>query len=263
VLANPAAYYRACDPPVDADVTLAGDETIDLAGIDFETSRCPGHSPGHLAFYADGALFSGDVLFAGSVGRTDLPMATGTRSSSRSARSSTGSRRDRRLLRPRPADDARRRARAQPVPRRAARRERSRPRGHPRHPPVRAARWRQVKREFERLCALYGYRRIDTPVFEDTELFARTSGEGSDVVTKEMYTFTDRGDRSLTLRPEATAPIVPRVPRARPAPRAAAAEALHDRADVPLRPPAEGPLPRALAARLEAIGSDDPASTPR
>jgi histidyl-tRNA synthetase len=68
--------------------------------------------------------------------------------------------------------------------------------------------WQLVKREFERLCALYGYRRIDTPVFEDTELFARTSGEGSDIVSKEMYTFTDRGDRSLTLRAEATAPIV-------------------------------------------------------
>ncbi|MGE5274137.1 MAG: histidine--tRNA ligase [Verrucomicrobiota bacterium] len=68
--------------------------------------------------------------------------------------------------------------------------------------------WQFVKQEFERLCALYGYRRIHTPVFEDTELFARTSGEGSDIVTKEMYTFTDRGDRSLTLRAEATAPIV-------------------------------------------------------
>jgi histidyl-tRNA synthetase len=68
--------------------------------------------------------------------------------------------------------------------------------------------WQFVKREFERLCALYGYRRIDTPVFEDTELFARTSGEASDIVSKEMYTFTDRGDRSLTLRAEATAPIV-------------------------------------------------------
>jgi histidyl-tRNA synthetase len=68
--------------------------------------------------------------------------------------------------------------------------------------------WQLVRREFERLCRLYGYRRIDTPVFEDTELFARTSGEGSDIVTKEMYTFTDRGDRSLTLRAEATAPIV-------------------------------------------------------
>ena len=68
--------------------------------------------------------------------------------------------------------------------------------------------WRLVIGEFERLCALYGYRRIDTPVFEDTDLFARTSGQGSDVVTKEMYSFLDRGDRSLTLRAEATAPIV-------------------------------------------------------
>jgi histidyl-tRNA synthetase len=61
---------------------------------------------------------------------------------------------------------------------------------------------------FEELCALYGYRKIQTPVFEDTELFARTAGESSDVVRKEMYTFVDRGDRSLTLRAEATAPIV-------------------------------------------------------
>ena len=68
--------------------------------------------------------------------------------------------------------------------------------------------WRFVVGEFERLCALYGYRPIQTPVFEDTELFARTSGEASDVVRKEMYTFTDRGDRSLTLRAEATAPVV-------------------------------------------------------
>jgi len=67
--------------------------------------------------------------------------------------------------------------------------------------------WRLVTGEAERLCSLYGYRPIQTPVFEDTALFTRTSGEGSDVVQKEMYTFEDRGDRSLTLRPEATAPI--------------------------------------------------------
>jgi histidyl-tRNA synthetase len=67
--------------------------------------------------------------------------------------------------------------------------------------------WRKVTGEMERLCALYGYRRIQTPVFEDTELFARTSGVGSDIVQKEMYTFEDRGGRSLTLRPEGTAPI--------------------------------------------------------
>src|SRR5206468_2074392 len=67
--------------------------------------------------------------------------------------------------------------------------------------------WQKVAGEMERMCALYGYRRIQTPVFEDTELFQRTSGAGSDVVQKETYTFEDRGGRSLTLRPEGTAPI--------------------------------------------------------
>lgn len=67
--------------------------------------------------------------------------------------------------------------------------------------------WRTVTGEMERLAALYGYRPIQTPVFEDTDLFLRTSGRGSDVVQKEMYTFSDRSERSLTLRPEGTAPI--------------------------------------------------------
>jgi len=67
--------------------------------------------------------------------------------------------------------------------------------------------WRTVTGEMERLCALFGYRPIQTPVFEHTELFERTSGAGSDIVQKEMYTFKDRSDRSLTLRPEGTAPI--------------------------------------------------------
>ncbi len=67
--------------------------------------------------------------------------------------------------------------------------------------------WQRILREIERLCLAYGYRPIVTPVFEDTELFQRTSGGGSDVVQKEMYTFVDRGERSLTLRPEGTAPI--------------------------------------------------------
>ena len=55
------------------DVLLAGGETVEAAGISFEVTHVPGHSPGHLAYYAEGCLFSGDVLFAGSVGRTDLP----------------------------------------------------------------------------------------------------------------------------------------------------------------------------------------------
>jgi hydroxyacylglutathione hydrolase len=74
VLANPDAYYPGMGiRHWQAERTLAGDETIELAGISFQTVEVPGHSPGHLAFYADGSLFSGDVLFAGSVGRTDLP----------------------------------------------------------------------------------------------------------------------------------------------------------------------------------------------
>jgi histidyl-tRNA synthetase len=58
------------------------------------------------------------------------------------------------------------------------------------------------------LARLHGYRYVETPVFEATELFALTSGETSDVVTKEMYTFRDRKGRSLTLRPEGTAPVL-------------------------------------------------------
>src|SRR4029453_7155886 len=59
-----------------------------------------------------------------------------------------------------------------------------------------------------RTARLYGFRYVETPTFEHTELFARTSGETSDGVTKEMYTFEDKGGRSLTLRPEQTASIV-------------------------------------------------------
>ena len=59
--------------PYTPDVLLQGDETLELAGLSFETLRVPGHSPAHLAFYTDGCLFSGDLVFAGSVGRTDLP----------------------------------------------------------------------------------------------------------------------------------------------------------------------------------------------
>ena len=67
--------------------------------------------------------------------------------------------------------------------------------------------WWHVVRTIEQQAAQYGWRRIQTPGFEETGLFARTSGEASDVVHKEMYTFEDRSGRSLTLRPEGTAPI--------------------------------------------------------
>lgn len=61
--------------PYTPDNLVSGGETIELAGITFECVAIPGHSPAHVAYYADGALFSGDLLFAGSVGRVDLPGA--------------------------------------------------------------------------------------------------------------------------------------------------------------------------------------------
>jgi histidyl-tRNA synthetase len=67
--------------------------------------------------------------------------------------------------------------------------------------------WQLVTGTLAQVAEQYGYRRIQTPNFEDTEVFARTSGAGSDVVQKEMYTFEDKGGRSLTLKPEGTAPI--------------------------------------------------------
>ena len=74
VLRDPDAFFPGMRiGRREPDVLLQGDETLELAGITFQTLLVPGHSPGHLAFYADGALFSGDVLFAGSVGRVDLP----------------------------------------------------------------------------------------------------------------------------------------------------------------------------------------------
>ena len=119
--------------------------------------------------------------------------------------------------------------------------------------------WQRVIGEAERLCALYGYRKIVTPAFEDTELIIRTSGEGSDVVQKETYTFQDRGGRSLTLRPEGTAPIC----------RAYLQHGMH-REPQPVKLYTIGPMwrydrPQKGRYRehwqlsVEAIGSDDPA----
>ena len=119
--------------------------------------------------------------------------------------------------------------------------------------------WQWVKGEMETVADLYGYRRIDTPAFEDTELIVRSSGGGSDVVQKETYTFMDRGDRSLTLRPEATAPIC----------RAYIQHGLH-REPQPQKLYTIGPMwrydrPQKGRYRehwqlsIEAIGSDDPA----
>ena len=68
--------------------------------------------------------------------------------------------------------------------------------------------WQYVESRWREICHLYGYREIRTPMFEETELFVRSIGEVTDIVSKEMYTFEDRAGRSLTLKPEGTAPVV-------------------------------------------------------
>jgi histidyl-tRNA synthetase len=67
--------------------------------------------------------------------------------------------------------------------------------------------WRYIENTAAAVAALYGYARIDTPVFEESGLFVRTVGAGTDIVEKEMYTFTDLGGSQMTLRPEGTAPV--------------------------------------------------------
>jgi hydroxyacylglutathione hydrolase len=77
-LEDPSAFWGSAPVAIRAhvpEVLLSGGESLGLAGIDFEVLSVPGHSPAHLAYAADGHLFSGDVLFAGSVGRVDLPGA--------------------------------------------------------------------------------------------------------------------------------------------------------------------------------------------
>jgi histidyl-tRNA synthetase len=124
--------------------------------------------------------------------------------------------------------------------------------------PAEIAWWRLVA-VMEDVTRLYGYGRIQTPGFEDTGLFVRTAGEASDVVHKEMYTFADRSDRSLTLRPEGTAPIA----------RAYIEHGLHREAQ-PVKlytiapmyrygAPGRGRYREHYQLSVEAIGSEDPA----
>jgi glyoxylase-like metal-dependent hydrolase (beta-lactamase superfamily II) len=76
VLKDPAAFFPPMFGPVEgweAEHALDGGDRLNLAGLDIDVLSTPGHSPGHVTFAIDGALFSGDVLFQGSIGRTDLP----------------------------------------------------------------------------------------------------------------------------------------------------------------------------------------------
>jgi histidyl-tRNA synthetase len=120
--------------------------------------------------------------------------------------------------------------------------------------------WQKVTGEMERLCDLYGYRRIQTPVFEDVDLFQRTAGSGSDIVQKEMYVFEDRSGRKLALRPEGTAPIcrayLEHGMQREPQPVKLFTIASMYRYDKPQR----GRYREHWQLSLESVGSDDPAT---
>ena len=125
--------------------------------------------------------------------------------------------------------------------------------------PADQPRWSWATRTMEELAREYGYGRIQTPGFEDTELFRRTAGAGSDIVQKEMYTFEDLGGRSLTLRPEGTAPIcrayVEHGMHREPQPVKLFTVATMYRYDKPQK----GRYREHTQWSVEAIGSDDPA----
>ncbi len=74
--------------------------------------------------------------------------------------------------------------------------------------PDNISKWHYVEEKFKKITQLFGYKELRTPIFEKTEVFHRTIGEGTDIVNKEMYTFTDRSGDSITLRPEMTAALV-------------------------------------------------------
>ena len=109
--------------------------------------------------------------------------------------------------------------------------------------------WTYVENVIRDLCARYGYHEIRTPIFEHTELFQRGIGDGTDVVDKEMYTFTDRGDRSLTLRPENTASAVRAYLQNKLYADGGLQKLFLHRLDVSLRPPAGGAHARISSVR--------------
>ncbi|MEV4170374.1 histidine--tRNA ligase [Nonomuraea sp. NPDC049709] len=133
------------------------------------------------------------------------------------------------------------------------------PKGVKEYVPPQASTFYAIRGAFAETARRAGYAYLETAVFEDTQLFARGVGESTDVVSKEMYTFTDRGGRSLTLRPEFTAGVL----------RAVLEYGLH-RGQLPVKVWTDGPVFRAEAPQegryrqfyqldLEAIGSEDPA----
>lgn len=125
--------------------------------------------------------------------------------------------------------------------------------------PEEVSKWHFLETEFKNVCENYQYEEIRTPVFEHTELFERGVGDSTDIVSKEMYTFQDKGGRSLTLRPEGTASVV----------RAFVEHKLYGEVSQPIKMYYNEPMfryerPQGGRQRqftqmgIEALGSDDP-----
>lgn len=126
--------------------------------------------------------------------------------------------------------------------------------------PEQSRKWQYIEQKAHDLCKRYNYQEIRTPVFEQTELFARGVGDTTDIVQKEMYTFEDRGGRSLTLRPEGTASAV----------RSFVENKMHGWANQPVKlyyigpmfryeRPQSGRMRQFVQLGVEAMGSADPA----
>src|SRR5579862_3322579 len=126
--------------------------------------------------------------------------------------------------------------------------------------PADAHRWQRLESEFRGLCRLYGYKEIRTPTFEDLELFTRTSGETSDVVSKEMYEFVDKGDRRLALKPEGTAPAIRSVIEHNLAPQGQVARLFYITPIFRYGRPQKGRLRESHQTGLELVGSASPAA---
>src|SRR5699024_1047119 len=126
--------------------------------------------------------------------------------------------------------------------------------------PEETRKWQYVEKTIKNICHRYHYEEIRTPMFEHTELFERGVGDPTDIVQKEMYTFLDRGNRSITLRPEGTAGVA----------RAYIEGKLHGAVNQPIKVYYNGPMFRYERQQegrrrqfhqfgVEALGSEDPA----
>src|SRR5690625_3820042 len=126
--------------------------------------------------------------------------------------------------------------------------------------PSEVEKWQYVESKLKNLCDRFNFKEIRTPLFEHTEVFQRSVGETTDIVQKEMYTFLDRGNRSITLRPEGTAGVA----------RAYIEGKLHGAVNQPIKVYYNGPMFRYERQQegrrrqfhqfgVEALGSEDPA----